>query len=73
MVARFAIEFLKATAIIVALPLVLGNAVALAVLFLSDRDIGGTYGAGLAGYAAGAFGLIIAIVIVVRRIADIED
>jgi hypothetical protein len=73
MIARFAVEFLKAVAIILALPLTSGIAVETLVYFLSDRDIGATYGASLAGLAAGVLGLVVAITIVVRRIADIED
>jgi len=73
MVLRFAIEFLKSIAIIIALPLGIGFAVEIVVFALSDRDVSGAFGSGLAGIAAGIFGLVIAIVIVIRRIADIED
>ncbi|MCC8966722.1 hypothetical protein H8A95_31455 [Bradyrhizobium sp. Pear76] len=48
-------------------------AVEAAVFALSDRDVGGAFGSGLAGIVAGLFGLVIAIVIIRRRIADVED
>jgi hypothetical protein len=73
MIRRFAIEFLKVVAILVALPLASGVAVLGIVFSLSDRDVGGAMGSSLAGIAAGLLGLVIAITIVVRRIADIED
>ncbi|WP_276327029.1 hypothetical protein [Bradyrhizobium elkanii] len=40
---------------------------------LPDRDVGGAFGSGLARIVAGIFGLVITIVIVLRRIADVED
>ena len=73
MIARFAVEFIKAAVILIALPLISGVAVETLVYFLSDRDIGATYGASLAGLAAGALGMVAAIMIVVRRIADLDD
>jgi hypothetical protein len=72
-VIRFVIEFLKCIAIIVTLPLGIGLAVEIVVLALSDRDVNGAFGSGMAGLAAGALGLVIAMVIVATRIADIED
>jgi hypothetical protein len=73
MITRFVVEFIKATAIIVGLPLVSGLLTATIAFRLSDRDVGGTFGSGLLGFAVGAFALVIAITIVMRRIADIED
>jgi hypothetical protein len=73
MVARFAVEFLKSAAIILGLPLISGIGAETLIFFLSDRDIGASYGASLAGLAGGALGLVVAITIIVRRIADIED
>ncbi|MCC8949138.1 hypothetical protein H8A97_29560 [Bradyrhizobium sp. Arg62] len=73
MALRLAIGLLKSIAIIVALPLGIGLAVEAAVFALSDRDVGGAFGSSLAGIVAGIFGLVIAIVIVLRRIADVED
>ncbi|WP_198961027.1 hypothetical protein [Bradyrhizobium sp. UFLA03-84] len=73
MTVRFAIEFLKCVAIIIALPLGMGFAAEVVVFVLSDRDVGGAFGSGLAGAASGVFGLVLAVVIVLRRIADIED
>jgi hypothetical protein len=73
MARRFAIEFLKSISILIALPLGMGFVVEIVAFALSDRDVGGAFGSGLAGIAAGIFGLVIAIVIVIRRIADVED
>jgi hypothetical protein len=78
MALRFAVEFLKCVAIIVALPLGLGLFVQIVVLFvllrlLGEGDIESAWGSAMAGIAAGALGLVIAVVIVVGRIADIED
>ncbi len=39
---------------------------------LSDRDVSGAFGSGVAGVAGGALGLVLAVVIVLGRIADIE-
>ncbi|MBR0801128.1 hypothetical protein JQ615_37805 [Bradyrhizobium jicamae] len=72
-VLRFIIEFLKAIAIIIALPLGIGFVAEVVMFALSDRDVSGAFGSGLAGIAGGILGLVIAIVIVLRRIADIED
>jgi hypothetical protein len=72
-VLRFVIEFLKCIAIIIALPLGIGGAVEIVVFALSDRDVNGAFASGMAGLAAGALGLVIAMVIVATRIADIED
>ncbi|SDF29529.1 hypothetical protein SAMN05216337_105044 [Bradyrhizobium brasilense] len=75
MVLRLAIGPLKSLAIVVALPLGIGLAVQVAVFALSDRDVGGAFGSGLARarIVAGIFGLVITIVIILRRIADVED
>lgn len=73
MVLRFVIEFLKCIAIIIALTLGMSFAAEIVVFALSDRDVSGAFGSGLAGLAAGALGLVIAMVIVATRIADIED
>ncbi|WLA53923.1 hypothetical protein [Bradyrhizobium diazoefficiens] len=73
MALRFAVEFLKSIAIIIALTLGMGFAVEIVVFALSDRDVSGAFGSGLAGIAGGILGLVIAVVIVLRRIADIED
>ncbi|TWC07002.1 hypothetical protein FBZ93_101293 [Bradyrhizobium macuxiense] len=73
MAVRFAIEFFKSVAIIVALTLGMGLVAEVVVFALSDRDVSGAFGSGLAGVAGGVLGLVLAIVIVLRRIADIED
>jgi hypothetical protein len=73
MVVRFVVEFLKATAIIIGLPLISGFAVQIISFWFSDRDVGGAFGSSLFGITAGCLGLIFAIIIVLRRIADIED
>ncbi|WFU43323.1 hypothetical protein QA640_13245 [Bradyrhizobium sp. CB82] len=72
-VLRFVIEFLKCIAIIIALTLGMGFAAEIVVFALSGRDVSGAFGSGLAGIAGGILGLVIAIVIVLRRIADFED
>lgn len=72
-VLRFVIEFLKCIAIIIALTLGMGFAAEVVVFALSDRDVSGAFGSGLAGIAGGILGLVIAVVIVLRRIADVED
>lgn len=73
MALRFAVELLKSIAIIIALMLGMGFAVEFVVFALSDRDVSGAFGSGLAGIAGGILGLVIAVVIVLRRIADVED
>ncbi|UGA46507.1 hypothetical protein HU230_0010890 [Bradyrhizobium quebecense] len=73
MAVRFAIEFSKSVAIIIALTLGMGFVAEVVAFVLSDRDVSGAFGSGLAGVAGGVFGLVLAIVIVLRRIADIED
>ncbi|UGY02775.1 hypothetical protein [Bradyrhizobium quebecense] len=73
MAVRFAIEFSKAVAIIIALTLGMGFVAEVVAFVLSDRDVSGAFGSGLAGVAGGVFGLVLAVVIVLRRIADIED
>ncbi|MGY4167521.1 hypothetical protein [Bradyrhizobium sp. USDA 4529] len=73
MVLRLAIGPLKSLAIVVALPLGIGLAIQVAVFALFDRDVGGAFGSGLARIVAGIFGLVITIVIILRRIADVED
>ncbi|MCC8935601.1 hypothetical protein H8A99_03595 [Bradyrhizobium sp. Arg68] len=73
MVLRLATRPLKSLSIVVALPLGIGLAVQVAVFALSDRDVGGAFGSGLARIVAGIFGLVITIVIILRRIADVED
>ncbi|MGY3588185.1 hypothetical protein ACVIGB_002856 [Bradyrhizobium sp. USDA 4341] len=70
---RFAVELLKFLAIIIALPLGMGFAAEIIAFALSDRDVSGAFGSGLAGVAGGALGLVLAVVIVLGRIADIED
>ncbi|MES5481966.1 hypothetical protein QMZ05_04350 [Bradyrhizobium sp. INPA03-11B] len=70
---RFAIEFSKSVAIIVALTLGMGFVAEVVAYALSDRDVSGAFGSGLAGVAGGALGLVLGVVIVLRRIADIED
>jgi hypothetical protein len=70
---RVLVEILKMIGIIIGLPLVAGFAVQFITYFLlSDRDIGATYGSVIAGIGAGAFALLIAIVIVLRRVADYD-
>lgn len=73
MVRNFAIEFLKAAAIIVALPLGLGAVAEVVVMAISDRDVNGAFASGLAGIGAGIFGLVVAIVIVLGRIRTLRD
>ncbi|MCS3449094.1 MULTISPECIES: hypothetical protein [Bradyrhizobium] len=73
MAVRFAVEFFKSVAIIIALTLGMGFAAEMAAFALSDRDASGAFASGLAGVAGGVLGLVLAIVIVLRRIADIED
>ncbi|SFK03082.1 hypothetical protein [Bradyrhizobium sp. Gha] len=73
MALRFAVEFLKSIAIVSALTLGTGFASEILVFALSDRDVSGAFGSGLAGIAGGIFGLVIAVVIVLRRIADVEE
>jgi hypothetical protein len=73
MALRFAVELLKSIGIIIALTLGTGFAVEIVVFALSDRDVSGAFGSGLAGIAGGILGLVIAVVIVLRRIADVED
>ncbi|MGY4498671.1 hypothetical protein ACVWYH_002602 [Bradyrhizobium sp. GM24.11] len=70
---RFAVEFVKSIAIIIALTLGMGFAAEIVAFALSDRDVSGAFGSGLAGIAGGILGLVIAVVIVLRQIADIED
>ena len=70
---RFAVEFVKSVAIIIALTLGMGLAAEIVALGLSDRDVSGAFGSGLAGIAGGIFGFILAVVIVLRQLADIED
>jgi hypothetical protein len=73
MALRFAVEFFKSVAIIIALTLGIGFAAEIIVFALSDRDVSGAFGSGLAGVAGGILGLVAAVVIVLRRIADVED
>jgi uncharacterized spore protein YtfJ len=73
MALRFAVEFFKSVAIIIALTLGMGFAAEMVAFALSDRDVSGAFGSGLAGAAGGVLGLVLAVVIVLRRIADIED
>jgi len=73
MALRFAVELFKSAAIIVALTLGIGFAAEMVVFALSDRDVSGAFGSGLAGVAGGVVGLVFGVVIVLRRIADIED
>ncbi|MCP1844837.1 nitrate reductase gamma subunit [Bradyrhizobium sp. USDA 4524] len=73
MAVRFAIELFKSVAIIMALTLGMGFAAEVVAFVLSDRDVSGAFGSGLAGVAGGVLGLVLAVVIVLRRIADIED
>jgi len=73
MALRFAVEFLTSVAIIIAVTLGTSLAAETVVFALSDRDVSGAFGSGLAGAAGGVFGLVFAVVIVIRRIADIED
>jgi hypothetical protein len=73
MALRFVVEFFKSVAIIVALTLGTGFAAEMVVFALSDRDVSGAFGSGLAGAAGGVLGLVLAVVIVLGRIADIED
>ncbi|WP_050422071.1 hypothetical protein [Bradyrhizobium tropiciagri] len=73
MAVRFAIEFFKVVTIIIALTLGMGVVATVVAFALSDRDVSGAFGSGLAGVAGGALGLVLGIVIVLRRIADIED
>ena len=73
MALRFAVEFFKAVAIVIALTLGMGFVAEAVAFVLSDRDVSGAFGSGLAGVAGGVLGLVLAVVIVLRRIADIED
>jgi hypothetical protein len=73
MALRFAVEFFKSVAIIIGLTLGIGFAAEIIVFALSDRDVSGAFGSGLAGVAGGILGLVAAVVIVLRRIADVED
>ncbi|MHC2334942.1 hypothetical protein [Bradyrhizobium sp. USDA 4454] len=73
MAVRFAVELSKSVAIIIVLTLGMGFVAEAIAFVLSDRDVGGAVGSGLAGVAGGVLGLVLAIVIVLRRIADIED
>jgi hypothetical protein len=73
MALRFAVEFFKFVAIIIGLTLGIGFAAEIIVFALSDRDVSGAFGSGLAGVAGGILGLVAAVVIVLRRIADVED
>lgn len=70
---RFAVEFVKSIAIIIALTLGMGFAAEIIAFALSDRDVSGAFGSGLAAIAGGILGLAIAVVIVLRQIADSED
>lgn len=72
-VLRFAVEFLKSIAIVLALTLGIGFAAEIVVFAFSDRDVSGAFAAGLAGVGGGMFGFVVAVVIVMRRIADVED
>jgi hypothetical protein len=73
MALRFAVEFFKSVAIIIALTLGIGFAAEIIVFALSDRDVSGAFGSDLAGVVGGILGLVAAVVIVLRRIADVED
>jgi len=73
MAVRFAIELSKSVAIIIVLTLGMGFVAEAVAFVLSDRDVGGAVGSGLAGIAGGVLGLVLAVVIVLRRIVDIED
>lgn len=75
MVRRFAIEFLKSIAIIVALPLATGfvtMTAATAYWFLFERNED-PLGIAIVGMWASIIAFFIAVVIVLRRIADVED
>jgi ABC-type spermidine/putrescine transport system permease subunit II len=72
MIVRAIVEILKAVAIIIGLPLAFGFIVLGVVFWLLDRDVGGAFGSTMAGIAAGVFGLIVAVVIVLRRVADFD-
>jgi hypothetical protein len=70
---RFAVEFFKFVAIVIVLTLGTGFAAEMTAFALSDRDASGAFGSGLTGVAGAALGLVVGIVIALRRIADIED
>ncbi|WP_316395793.1 hypothetical protein [Bradyrhizobium sp. 33ap4] len=70
---RFVVELSKCVAIVIVLTLGMGFVAEAVAIVLSDRDVGGAVGSGLAGVAGGVLGLVLAVVIVLRRIADIED
>ena len=65
---RFAVELAKSVAIIIGVTLALGFSAELAAFVLSDRDVNGAFGS-----AGGILGLVVGILIVFRRIAEIED
>ncbi|KJC58833.1 hypothetical protein UP10_21240 [Bradyrhizobium sp. LTSPM299] len=71
MALRFVIEFFKCAAIVVAMTLGTALAAEMVVFALSDRDVSGAFGSGLAGTAGGVVGLVLAVVIVLRRFADV--
>ncbi|HEX7921900.1 MAG TPA: hypothetical protein VF583_13165, partial [Bradyrhizobium sp.] len=73
MACRFVVELSKSVAIVTAMTVGFAFAAEMAAFALSDRDVSGASGSGLAGGAGGLFGLVLAVVIVLRRIADIED
>ncbi|GIQ73352.1 hypothetical protein [Bradyrhizobium sp. RD5-C2] len=73
MALRFVVELSKSVAIVIAMTVGMAFAAEMAAFALSDRDISGVFGSGLAGVAGGLFGLVLGVVIVLRRIADIED
>ena len=69
---RAIFEFFKCVAIIIGLPLASGLAAHGVWFRFSDRDVGGAFGAAMAGIAVAAFAFIVAVVIVLRRVADFD-
>ncbi|MBR1203266.1 MULTISPECIES: hypothetical protein [unclassified Bradyrhizobium] len=67
---RFTVEFFTSVAIIIGVTLALGLSAEFTAFALSDRDVNGAFGSGVAGFVGGMLGLVIGIVIALRRIAD---
>jgi hypothetical protein len=69
---RTIFEFFKCVAIIIGLPFASGLVTHGVWFWSSDRDVGGPFGDTMAGIAVGAFAFIVAVVIVLRRVADFD-
>lgn len=67
---RFALGFFHSVAIIIAVTLATALTAQLLAFVLFNRDVSAAFGSGAAGFVGGMLGLVIGIVIALRRIAD---